>query len=131
VLQKFCFKCHGEKTAKSGLRLDTLSADFLTARTSTTWNEILRRIEDRGEDMMPPEGKPGPSGEEIQVLHGWIESKLAAVADADAAAQKTEGRAQLRRLNRVEVQQHAPRSARDRRRSETAAAGRRRRGRLR
>lgn len=102
VLQKFCFDCHGEKKAKNGLRLDTLSTDFLTARASTTWHEVLRRIEDRSDDVMPPDGKPRPSDEEVRMLHGWISSRLAAVADADAAAQKTEGRAQLRRLNRVE-----------------------------
>ncbi|HEV7406037.1 MAG TPA: DUF1592 domain-containing protein [Chthoniobacteraceae bacterium] len=102
VLEQYCFKCHGEKTAKSGLRLDTLSTDFLTARAATTWHEVMRRIEDRGDETMPPDGKPRPSDEEVRMLHGWIESRLTAVADADAAAQKTEGRAQLRRLNRVE-----------------------------
>ncbi len=102
VFEKFCFKCHGEKVAKSGLRLDTLPADFLKPSAASTWREISNRIVDRTDDMMPPEGKPRPSEEEIRAVHGWIESKLAAVADADADAQKTEGRAQLRRLNRVE-----------------------------
>src|SRR5262245_46722953 len=47
LLRKFCFECHGEKTAKNGLRLDTLSADFLTARAPDVWNEVLSRVTDR------------------------------------------------------------------------------------
>ena len=102
LLEKFCFKCHGEKVAKSDLRLDTLPADFLTPRVASTWSEVLRRLDDRGDDMMPPEGKPRPSEPEMQGLHGWIAGRLAAVVETDAAAQKTEGRSQLRRLNRTE-----------------------------
>jgi mono/diheme cytochrome c family protein len=102
VVQKYCFGCHGEKTAKSNLRLDTLAADFRTARTAATWKEVSARVADQGEDAMPPKGKPRPSAEEIKALREWIEARLTAAAAADAALQKAEGRAQLRRLNRVE-----------------------------
>ena len=102
VLEKYCFGCHGEKIAKSNLRLDTLAADFRTARTAATWKEIMVRVADQAEDAMPPKGKPRPSAEEIKAIREWIEARLTAVAAADAAAQKAEGRAQLRRLNRVE-----------------------------
>lgn len=102
LLQKFCFECHGEKEAKSGLRLDKLSTDFQTARAATLWKEVLSRIVDRGDSRMPPPDKRQPTDEEIQLLRTWIEARIVAATAADAAAQKAEGRAQLRRLNRVE-----------------------------
>jgi mono/diheme cytochrome c family protein len=102
ILQKYCFDCHGEKTAKNGLRLDTLAADFRTAKTVATWKEVMGRVADRSEDGMPPKGKPQPSADEIKALREWIADKLTTEATADAADQKAQGRAQLRRLNRVE-----------------------------
>lgn len=102
LLQKYCFECHAEKSTKSGLRLDVLPLDFDTERTTSVWKEVASRVVDRTESMMPPEGKPRPSEQETQTLRTWIESQLTAATAADAAAQKAEGRAQLRRLNRVE-----------------------------
>src|SRR5690349_21046044 len=96
LLQKYCFECHGEKTAKNGLRLDTLSADFLSASAPVVWKDVLSRVVDSGESRMPPEGKPRPSEQEVQTLRDWIASKFAATVAADAVAQKSEGRAQLR-----------------------------------
>ncbi len=102
LLQKYCFECHAEKTAKSDLRLDTIPLDFRTERTASAWKEVVNRVVDRSESMMPPEGKPRPSVDEIAKLRTWIETKFSAATAADAAAQKAEGRSQLRRLNRVE-----------------------------
>lgn len=102
LLQKYCFDCHSEKVTKSGLRLDTLAVDFLAAPAAITWKEIQSRIVDRTDNRMPPEGKPQPPEADVKSLHRWIETKFAAVAAADAIAQKQEGRAQLRRLNRTE-----------------------------
>lgn len=102
LLQKFCFQCHGEKTAKGGLRLDTLSKDFRTARAAAGWKDVLERVVDETETQMPPQGKPRPSADEIKALRGWIETRRKSAALADAAEQRTESRAQLRRLNRVE-----------------------------
>jgi hypothetical protein len=97
LLQKFCVGCHGEKTAKGGLRLDTLSPEF-----GATWENVLGRISDGTDAGMPPPGKPRPSADDVKVLRGWIEAGRAAAIAADAAAQKAEGRAPIRRLNRVE-----------------------------
>jgi len=102
ILQKYCFACHGDKTAKSDLRLDTLAPDFRTAQTTATWKEVMGRIAGNTEDAMPPKGKPRPSAEEIKELREWIGARLTAATSADLVNQKTEGRAQLRRLNRVE-----------------------------
>ncbi len=51
---------------------------------------------------MPPKEKPQPAADEVKLLQRWIELGLADFAAYDAARQKAEGRAQLRRLNRVE-----------------------------
>ena len=102
ILQKFCFECHGEKTAKSNLRLDKLAPDFRTAQTAATWKEVMSRVGSRSAEAMPPKEKSQPSADEARVLREWIGAKLTVVAATDASSQKSEGRAQLRRLNRVE-----------------------------
>jgi len=48
---------------------------------------------------MPPKTKPQPSAEDVKTVAAWLDAGLVA---ADAARQKAEGRAVLRRLNRVE-----------------------------
>ncbi len=102
ILQKYCFECHGEKTAKNDLRLDTLDPAFRAAQTAATWKEVMGRVADQSEDAMPPKGKAQPTAEEVKALREWIGTKLVAATATDAANQKAEGRAQLRRLNRVE-----------------------------
>jgi hypothetical protein len=102
ILQKYCFDCHGEKTAKSNLRLDRLAPDFGKAQSAETWKEVMGRVGNGTDTAMPPRAKPQPSADEARVLREWIGAKLAAVAAADASSQRSEGRAQLRRLNRVE-----------------------------
>jgi hypothetical protein len=102
ILQKYCFECHGDKKAKADLRLDTLATDFSTAKTAATWKEVEDRVTGRASPAMPPKQKPRPSPEEVQVLREWIGARSAEFTANDAAKQKAEGRAQIRRLNRVE-----------------------------
>ena len=68
LLQKYCFECHGEKTAKNNLRLDTLDPDFRTAQATATWKEVLGRVANQADDAMPPKEKLQPSAEEIKAL---------------------------------------------------------------
>jgi len=98
VLQKHCFDCHAGKSAKGGLRLDTLTPDFRTPETAAVWKNIAERVT---AGTMPPAARPQPAAKDAQMLADWIEGEL---ASADAARHKTEGRALLRRLNRVEYQ---------------------------
>ncbi len=102
ILSKFCFECHGETTAKGKLRLDKLAVDFGNSKAAATWKEVMVRVADGADEPMPPKGKPRPSATEIKTLREWFAGKLTAAAAVDADAQKAEGRAQLRRLNRVE-----------------------------
>lgn len=102
ILRRHCFECHSEKTAEGDLRLDAVSFDFSQAKTVATWKEIARRIVATADEVMPPTGKPRPTADEIRAIQEWSAGRLADGAAADAASQKAEGRALLRRLNRTE-----------------------------
>jgi hypothetical protein len=94
VLKRYCFDCHAGKKPKGDLALDTLPPDL--ARNVTAWKEVLSRLTDRS---MPPKGKPQPTTAELQMVKDWLASGLKAYSSRRAA---TEGRALLRRLNRIE-----------------------------
>ena len=81
VLKANCFKCHGEKKAKSKLRLHTL-ADILKggknggaiAPGKSAESLLIKRISlgKDDDDIMPPEGGPlEPS--QIEALKRWID----------------------------------------------------------
>jgi mono/diheme cytochrome c family protein len=95
---KHCIECHGEKKAKSDLRLDQLSADFAGEASRKTWRTVLEKIS-AGE--MPPDSKPRPPKRELHDLSAWIATNVRA---ADQKQRLAEGRAVLRRLNRVEYE---------------------------
>jgi hypothetical protein len=102
ILKRYCFECHAEQTAENDLRLDTVSLDFSRAKTVEGWKEISRRLAATSDEIMPPAGKPRPSAEELRTVQAWAAQRLSEAAVADAASQKAEGRAPLRRLNRTE-----------------------------
>jgi len=83
VLEDYCVSCHGPDKSKGGLRLD--SVDHLLAggdsgpvvelgnpRQSLLLKRILLSADD--DDHMPPEGKPQPSAQDIELIRSWIES---------------------------------------------------------
>jgi uncharacterized membrane protein len=82
LLQKYCVDCHGPKKQKGKLRLDSMDAmskggedgPALVAGSSAT-SELIRRIRlpKDDDDRMPPEGKAGPTPEELAVLAFWID----------------------------------------------------------
>jgi len=96
MFQKYCFECHSEKKAKGGLRLDMLDADFRSPKSAAAWKLVAERVSNQN---MPPEGKPQLAKDELERLRSWIATGQAA---ADAAQQRTEGRAMTRRLSRTE-----------------------------
>ncbi len=82
ILQKYCIDCHGEKKQKGKLRLDSLEAmlkggedgpAFVAGSSATS--ELIKRIRlpKDDDDRMPPEGKPGPTPEELAVLSFFID----------------------------------------------------------
>jgi len=97
-LQKHCMACHDADARKGGLDLQALSKKLDQRETFGTWVKIHDRLRD-GE--MPPPKRTQPEAAERSALMSLLEKDL---TSADLARQKTEGRAQLRRLNRVEFE---------------------------
>jgi hypothetical protein len=98
VLQKYCFECHSGTKPKAGLDLERLPAEFSEAKSTALWKEVEERLAAR---IMPPPAKPQLTADEYKVVTTWLSERLIA---ADRARQKAEGRAVLRRLNRVEYE---------------------------
>ena len=81
ILEKYCVECHGAKKQKGKLRLDSLDAMLkggegvppLVAGSSAS-SELVKRVRlpVDDDDRMPPEGKPGPTPEELAVVVFWI-----------------------------------------------------------
>lgn len=79
LLLKRCAACHGETTAKSGLRLDVKSAALAGGDSGPVIvpkeagkSALVERISSSGDDRMPPEGDP-LSAAQIELLKRWID----------------------------------------------------------
>ncbi len=95
-IEQHCLKCHGEKTAKAGYRIDLLTGDFSKANAAEQWKEVIDRI-NAGE--MPPEGSPRPNAKQTAEFVGWVNSQL---KEIERTAKSAGGRIPMRRLNRDE-----------------------------
>jgi mono/diheme cytochrome c family protein len=93
-LTTHCQGCHAGEKPKGDFGLEKLSADFDDAANRARWLAVRKRLA-AGE--MPPEGKPRPAEKDVRALAGWVDAKA-------GAARLANGRAVLRRLNRVEYQ---------------------------
>ena len=96
-LEAHCVECHGDEVAKSGLRLDTLPADFTTPEHLRIWNKVLDRVE-AGE--MPPKKSARPPAAEQQEVLGWIGAQL---LEADQR-QQGESQYRMRRMTRLQYE---------------------------
>src|SRR5262245_30244619 len=94
VLQTYCVSCHGAKRPKADPDLAALASDF--AKQGETWKDVLDRLTD---GSMPPKGKPRPTAAEQKAVADWVATGLKAHETKKAAL---DGRARLRRLNRIE-----------------------------
>ncbi len=97
-LDKHCVECHDTETKKGGLDLSTLNLKLDDASTFAAWVKIHDKVR-AGE--MPPEKKPKPQAADVDAAMGSLSTQL---VTADTAREKQEGRAKLRRLNRVELE---------------------------
>ena len=73
ILEKYCFKCHGETKPKADVRLSSfpdLQSIFLNPKL---WERVFATLHSR---EMPPDGKPQPSGEEYQQILEWLRQTL-------------------------------------------------------
>jgi hypothetical protein len=98
LLDAHCVDCHGEDVQKAGLRLDTLPADFASAKTSAHWVKVLDKMA-TGE--MPPKKQERPPLPALQAAMTYLRSEL---HTASLAYQQKQGRVMIRRLNGTEYE---------------------------
>ncbi len=97
-LETHCFECHGSVHPKAGLSIDALPAPSASASGLKRWIHVFDRL-DRGE--MPPASEPRPSAAATQQVLTELRAELTHLS---REAQAREGRALVRRLNRVELE---------------------------
>ncbi|MEO6597732.1 MAG: DUF1592 domain-containing protein [Planctomycetota bacterium] len=93
VLAEFCFRCHGEKKQKGGIRLDGLDTTMSTGSAAKAWHAALDMI--HGAEM-PPDDEPQLSDEQRRLVVSWLNTSL----DAAALLHRGERRVVMRRLTR-------------------------------
>ncbi len=100
LLQKYCYRCHGDTKPKGDVRLDKLSVDFVKGPASDleTWHDVLQNLH-RGE--MPPRGQPRPTAREHGVLVDFFNR---AFVEAREQRESTAGRTVMRRMTSYEFQ---------------------------
>lgn len=99
LIEKTCFDCHDQESAKGGLDLTSLPFDLNDRAIRTRWVRIHDRIE-QGE--MPPKAENMVPAERAVVLK--ILSTAIGAVDRDEVA--ANGRGSMRRLNRSEYEQN-------------------------
>jgi hypothetical protein len=97
-LKAHCIECHGEETQKGRLRLDTLARDVAKPEAFAAWVKVHDRIESG--EMPPAKRERPPKADTAAVLQALRKD----LEKTDLARRQTEGRAVLRRLNRVEYE---------------------------
>lgn len=95
-LKTHCYDCHDADTQKGKFRMNNLAA-LDPAEAAKKWGRILSRLE-AGE--MPPPKKPRPPQTQTANVLMGIKVTLA----AEAKVRRGEGRARIRRLNRLEYE---------------------------
>ena len=65
LLQKYCVKCHGGKTPKADIGLDSIDPDIIAGEHFDKWEDV-REAFNTGE--MPPEDKPQPTDAERDLM---------------------------------------------------------------
>lgn len=97
-LDKHCVECHDADTKKGDLDLTSLPTKLDDAANFALWAKVHDRVR-AGE--MPPEKKARPEAAATEAAMSSLAKELTL---ADAAREQKEGRAHLRRLNRVEFE---------------------------
>jgi hypothetical protein len=98
-LDSHCVTCHNAEGKKGGLDLEALSADFSNPAAFATWVEVQDRL--RSGEMPPKARKDQPAAAEREALIKLLNAEL---VKAEQARRAGDGRAVLRRLNRVEYE---------------------------
>lgn len=83
IFDKYCVSCHGPEKAKGKLRLDTADhflkggdsgslIDPSDATQSLIGKRLALPLDD--EDHMPPDGKPQPSKDQLEIIKWWLDA---------------------------------------------------------
>jgi hypothetical protein len=94
TLDRYCVTCHNTRLRTGGLALD-VADPVNVGGNSELWEKVVRKVR---AGMMPPPGRPAPSGEERRALVSSLEGSLDRVAEANPQP----GRPLVHRLNRAE-----------------------------
>jgi hypothetical protein len=97
-VEKNCIDCHDAETKKGGLDLSALSSKLDDAAAFAAWVKVHDRVRS-GE--MPPPKKPRPDAQDMDAAMSALAKELVA---AGSDREQRDGRAHLRRLNRVEFE---------------------------
>jgi len=97
ILERYCYKCHGDGEEKGGLALDQYQTERDVQKGYRLWEQLYKFIV-AGE--MPPENiKKRPSKSEQELLAGWTRDTLDKFYKSSPP---DPGRVTVRRLNRTE-----------------------------
>lgn len=97
-LDDHCADCHDGASKKGGLDLTALGWDLQRRESFETWVKVFDALND---GVMPPKKKPRPDPAAARAFLASLGGELRA---ADASREAQQGRAVLRRLNRVEYE---------------------------
>jgi cytochrome c553/uncharacterized membrane protein len=104
VLQQRCVECHGAETTKGNLRVDSLEAltkggdngpVIVSGQGDKSSLVVRMRLPMTDDERMPPEGREGPSDEEIALIAWWIDRGASAELRVRDAAPPEPARAAL------------------------------------
>ena len=98
LLEKHCYDCHDDLTAKGGLDLIALPTDLTDPDTLAKWTLIHDRVRD-GE--MPPKDKPQPKSAERDEFLADLSQLL---LDGEREIEAERGKGLVRRMNRTEYE---------------------------
>ncbi|MEO6246497.1 MAG: DUF1592 domain-containing protein, partial [Opitutaceae bacterium] len=96
VLRRYCYRCHGDKDAKGGLRFDELGARFQVAQSAESWKHVRVALETM---EMPPKDARALPGAEREALVAWVMNALEEMA---LVKRRADGAFPMRRLTRRE-----------------------------
>ena len=95
ILEEYCGSCHASGMKKGNVNFEGIETDEKRLGDRKLWSNVLKNTR---AGLMPPSGKPRPSGKEQRILEDWIKITAFSVDPRELDP----GRVTVRRLNRVE-----------------------------
>lgn len=95
-LNEYCIRCHGAEKQKADRRFDKIGFDLTDLETAEHFQEILDQL---NLAEMPPDDEKQPEPEELAMM---VKHLTATLASAREAAEDSQGKVVMRRLNRNE-----------------------------